>query len=213
MAAYKTISIATAVEKGQVASSVPFLLTLDITVKDVQTGTTGVEFRLVKNTENLTIGGQLYTAADFDIELKEESGAQPQVTLSVPDFSRSIMGMIEPYGGGVGSTVIIGVVNAARLSDPPEVQQFFEVTGTSASEYHVSFTLGAENPLMKLFPRRQQTRDYCTWKYKDPRTCRYSGGLPTCDLTLNGANGCKAHANAVNFGGFPGINNAGSRYV
>jgi phage-related protein len=212
MPAYKTISIATTIEKNKIASDVPFVVTLDITVKNAADGTTGAIFRIVKNTEDLTIGGNVYTAADFNVELKEESGAQPQITVSIADYGRAIQQMIEPYGGGVGSSVIVGVVNVARLSAPPEVQEFFEVTGTSASDYHVMFTLGAENPLMKLFPRRQQAKDYCAWLYKSLTTCRYAGPKTTCDLTLNGANGCKAHQNEINFGAFPGINNAGARY-
>jgi len=32
-----------------------------------------------------------------------------------------------------------------------------------------------------------------------------SGGLATCDLTLEGPNGCRAHNNTRNFGGFPAI--------
>jgi phage-related protein len=120
---------------------------------------------------------------------------------------------MEIYGGGVGFKVVVGVLNTGRLSAPPEVQEFFEVMSASASEYVVSFTLGAENPLSKIFPRRLQVKNFCAWRYKDPSTCGYSGGLSSCDLTLNGVNGCKAHNNEANFGAFPGINNAGSAYV
>jgi hypothetical protein len=33
----------------------------------------------------------------------------------------------------------------------------------------------------------------CVWQYKDGINCDYAGGLPTCDFTLDGANGCIAH--------------------
>lgn len=33
----------------------------------------------------------------------------------------------------------------------------------------------------------------CTWRYKDPDTCTYAGGLATCDFTLDGPNGCQVH--------------------
>jgi hypothetical protein len=32
-----------------------------------------------------------------------------------------------------------------------------------------------------------------------------SGGLPACDYTLDGPNGCRAHMNTLNFGGFPSL--------
>lgn len=41
----------------------------------------------------------------------------------------------------------------------------------------------------------------CTWVYKDPRTCGYSGGLTSCDHTLKGVNGCDVHANSHRYGG------------
>jgi hypothetical protein len=209
----KVISIATTIEKNRVASTVAFVVTLDIAVINPATGSTVETLYLVNNTEDLTVNGKVYTATKFDIELKEESGAQTSVTLSMVDFTKAIISKMETYGGGVGFGVIVGVLNTARLSAPPEVQEFFEVTGAQASEYNISFTLGAENPLSKIFPRRLQTKKFCTWRYKDAATCGYTGGLTSCDLTLNGVNGCKAHNNEANFGAFPGINNAGSRYV
>jgi phage-related protein len=33
----------------------------------------------------------------------------------------------------------------------------------------------------------------------------YSGGLATCDHTLDGANGCRAHEHSRNYGGFPAL--------
>lgn len=38
------------------------------------------------------------------------------------------------------------------------------------------------------------------------------GPLETCDLTLQGPNGCAAHNNTGNFGGFPGLNANAYRY-
>jgi phage-related protein len=32
-----------------------------------------------------------------------------------------------------------------------------------------------------------------------------AGGISSCDYTLDGANGCRAHQNALNYGGFPAI--------
>jgi hypothetical protein len=40
-----------------------------------------------------------------------------------------------------------------------------------------------------------------------------TGIMPSCDLSLQGPNGCAAHNNTQNFGGFPGLNDNGYRYV
>ena len=202
------LSIASVIEKNRVASDVPFLIALEVAIKDPITSALIETVRLVKNSEDLTINGFLYTAAAFDIELKEEAASQPSITLSVKDFTRSIITKMESYGGGVGFGVIVSVVNAGALSSPPEATLFFEVIGSSAANYVVQFQLGAENPLYRIFPRRVQAKDFCGWKYKDQITCKYAGAIPSCDLTLNGPNGCKAHSNEVRFGAFPGINNA-----
>lgn len=36
-------------------------------------------------------------------------------------------------------------------------------------------------------------RKSCVWQYKDGINCTYSGDIPTCDLSFEGANGCVAH--------------------
>jgi phage-related protein len=215
MPANKSLSIATVLEKNKVASAVPFLLCLDVTVVDPSTQSDVETLRLVKNSENVTWNGNVYTAAEFDVELKEEAGAQPEINLTVVDYTKTIAQRLESYGGGVGFKVTVSVVHGTTGTLPslkPEVQFFFEIIGASVSEYVCSFTLGAENPLTKLFPRRLQVKNFCAWRYKDPATCKYAGGIVGCDFTLSGPNGCKAHNNEANFGAFPGINNAGSRY-
>lgn len=42
----------------------------------------------------------------------------------------------------------------------------------------------------------------CELAYKGPE-CGYTGGLPTCDKTLRGANGCQIHGNSHRFPGAP----------
>jgi phage-related protein len=213
--AAKSLSVLTAIEKSKIASAIPFLVCIDVKVIDPATSAVIETLHIVNNTEDITWNGVLYTAAKFDIELKEESGAQPEVNLSIVDYTKVVQQRMDAYGGGVGFQVVLSVVRGdptTLATDKPEAQAFFEVVGAMAAEYAAVFTLGAENPLMKIFPRRTQSKNFCSWRYKDPTTCRYAGGLVSCDLTLSGPNGCKAHDNEQNFGAQPGINNAGSRY-
>ncbi|CDT54306.1 Putative Phage-related protein-like (fragment) [Vibrio coralliirubri] len=82
----------------------------------------------------------------------------------------------------------------------------FQVTGASAKNYEVSWTLGAMDLLRVRTPRRRQMRNRCCWRYKS-KECGYTGAQKYCDLSLQGLNGCTAHDNEGNFGGFPGITN------
>ncbi|MFP3422090.1 hypothetical protein R0K19_22225, partial [Bacillus sp. SIMBA_161] len=75
----------------------------------------------------------------------------------------------------------------------------------NSQDYTLSFVLGMENPLSLRLPRRMQRRDRCQWQYKGPE-CKYTGGLKSCDYSLQGPNGCSAHNNEENYAGFPGIN-------
>lgn len=208
----KALSVASIIEKNKLSSDVPFLVCLDIRVIDPVTSATVETLNLVRNSEDITYNGILYKAIMFDIELKAESGAQAAVTLTVTDYTKAIQGRMEAYGGGVGFLVAVIVVNGGALDQPPEIIEDFEVTGASAANYVATFELGVENALARYFPRRKQTRDFCQWRYKDPNTCGYTGGMPTCDLTLQGTNGCAAHGNTKRFGAYPGLNSNGARY-
>lgn len=207
----KSLSIASIIEKNRLSSDVPFVVALDIEVVNPGTGSVVETLHLVRNTEALTFNGHTYEPASFDIELKEEAGAQQTVTLSIKDYSRAVQGRMQAYGGGIGFSVTVMVVNTGNLGQGAEIVEYFEVVGANAANYVCSFTLGAENHLSKTFPRRRQTRDFCQWRYKDPETCKYSGPMTSCDLTLYGPNGCQAHGNTVRFGAFPGINSRGVR--
>lgn len=208
----KSLSVATILEKNRLSSDVPFLITLDIDVRDPATGGVVETLHFVRNTEQVTFNGNTYEPASFDINLDEEAGALKSVQLTINDFSRTVQQYMQLYAGGVGFSVTVGVVNAAALDQPPEIQEFFEVTGAESAKFVCTFTLGAENTVAKTFPRRRQTRDYCQWRYKGEE-CGYTGGLPSCDLSLKGSNGCEQHGNVIHFGAFPGINQRGVRSV
>ena len=207
----KSLSIASVIEKNRISSDVPWLVCVDIGVIDPANGNLVETGHYVRNSEDIVFNGSTYLAAVFDIELKEESGSQQSVRLSFKDYSLLVQRKMQNYGGGVGFAITIMVVNAAALSQAPEIIEHFEVTGAESANYDCSFTLGAENGITKVFPRRKQTKDYCQWRYKG-EDCKYVGSMPTCDLSLKGANGCSAHGNVVHFGAFPGINTRDVNY-
>lgn len=199
------LTVATIIEAHQVASDVAFIELIDVEVLD-SNGSFVEMLRFCKNTENITFDGNTYVAANFDLNIKNQAGEEPNISLTARDVTGIIRQSMENYGGGVGFNVTMTVVNTAKLSDPPEVQESFEVTSASANGVSVTFQLGAENPLRLGFPLGKHYRDRCRHKYKGAR-CKYSGGLASCDYSYDGANGCAAHSNQANFGGFRGMKN------
>jgi hypothetical protein len=207
------ISVASVIEKNRLASDVPYLALLEIQVPDAATGTVLETLRYVNNTEDVVRGGNTYMAVQFSLDVKAELGGMPNVSLNFFDFAQEVLSKMNDNAGGIGFKVTISVISADNLDGDAEVTEFFEVVDASASNYQVSFTLGAENALNRQFPKRIQRRDFCQWIYRDPQTCRYNGSIAACDHTLEGGNGCRVHQNVVNFGGCPSLVPQGSLYV
>ena len=206
-----SLSIASIIEKNRISSEVPWLILLDIAVVDPATLMTVETLHLARNVDPVTFNGVTYAPAAFDISLKAEAGSQQEISLSIKDYTLAVQQRMQDYGGGIGFNVTVMVVNAGNLGQNPEVAEYFQVTAAETANYECSFTLGAENNITKAFPRRRQSKDYCQWRYKGPE-CGYTGSMPSCDLSLKGPNGCKAHQNVVHFGAFPGINSRDFRY-
>ncbi|MFW6855393.1 hypothetical protein ACODYM_29300 [Burkholderia gladioli] len=199
------ISVANVIEKNRLSSDIPYVLLMKVDLQDMATGSTVESLYFANCPDPVPWGGQTYAAAQFSIDLQQEAGEMPQLTLSALDYAQALIKPINQYGGGVGMPVTVTVINAGDTAGDPELQEFFEVISCEVSNYNVQFTLGAENGLAKTFPKRVQRRDFCTWVYRDPSTCAYVGSLTSCDRTLHGPNGCSAHANSINFGAYPSI--------
>lgn len=194
------LSVATAIEKNKIASDVAFILLLEIDIHD-QLGTYIETLRLAKNSEDLTYQGSIFTAANFDADLKLDVEEEPSLQINAEDPTGFIRERMETYGGGVGSTCKLMIVNTGNLSQPPEVEETFEVVSSTSEGYRVSFKLGIENPLTIRFPRRVMYRDQCPLIFKGAE-CRYAGPDETCTFTYDD---CRGKGNAVNFGGFRGL--------
>lgn len=203
-----SLSIADVIDKNKIASENAWLILLTVNIRG-DFGEVVETLHLVKNNENITYHGQLYTAVDFNVSIQNATNEEPSMTITAFDASGFLREKMEDFNGGIGSTVTMTVVNAGNLTAPPELQETFDVRGATAPDMNVEWTLGTENPLRNRFPLRDQYRDRCGFQYKG-RRCKYSGPMKSCDYTKDGPNGCKAHNNLVNFGGFPSLmNNSG----
>jgi len=207
----KSFSVINAIEKNKLASDNSFLVLLEIQLVDTDTGLTVDTVFVANNNEDVTYDLNVYVAFPFDITLKQEAGGVPEITMTAKDFQKILTKQIGELSGATGSKVIMRVVNTGNLTAEPELEETFDVIDSSASDFSINIKLGAENALRRRFPNSMQMRDRCRRKYKSAE-CGYVGALASCDLTLQGANGCGVHANSVNFGGFPGLKGRGIRY-
>ena len=201
------LSLATAIDKNRVASSVVYLILLEVDIRDPDVGNVIETIRCVNNNEAVTFRGQTYVTTPFNLSVTSDKDTSPSAQLEVYDIGQTLQARLQAYGRSLDWPARIYVVNASAPDEPTlELRYDFDILSAVAKDdsYTLSFTLGAENPLTLRFPPRQQFRNRCFWKYKGLE-CAYSGPKPSCDYTLDGANGCRAHDNAVNYGGFPGI--------
>lgn len=206
-----SFSVINAVEKNKIASANAWIVLLEIQFVDTDTGLVAETKFVANNNEDVTFDSNVYVAFPFDIKMKHEAGGVPQISLTAQDFQKVLLNKMNKYSGATGSTVIMRVVNSANLTADAELEEFFEIIDSDANDYMVSFQLGAENTLTRRFPNNVQMRDRCRWRYKSD-DCGYVGAEPSCDLTLQGDNGCSIHVNSPNFGGYPGLKGTGIRY-
>lgn len=205
------ISLVAAREKNLIASDTTYLVMLEVDLRDAS-GTLVETLYLVNNTENVTRNTITYTAFPFSVDLQYEAGGQPSLKVMAQDITLDIQSRMQSYGGGVGSDVRVLVIHQDNLDGDPELIEYFKIMNAGSDDHIVNFTLGTQSMLGREIPRRRQLKDRCSWRYKSAE-CGYTGGLADCDYTLNGPNGCSAHNNTINFGGFPGLKSTGMRYV
>lgn len=171
----------------------------------------------------------------FPVKISEltisTDGSVDKPTISVGNVTREIMYYVEQYDGLVNRKVIVKKVfkrfldkiytpNVDGTVDEevnPEksitsyIREEFIIDSYAADEKVVRFFLEPIIDLdVKLPRRRYLDSNSCSFKYKDPETCKYSGDLPTCYKNLTA---CKEHSNTINFGGFAGLDSTNQRRI
>lgn len=217
------LSIAANAERHKLASGEPWLLLMDLVWPGAQAAspdTPQQHLRLVRDVDPCTFdagdgnGPQQYQPFNFtmgDIDLSS-TGKVPTLEIQASNVMRVVQTLIEQYAGVVGATVYLYAVNAANPAGEPDLMLQFTVAQSICDAKTVRLKLGAPSPLRRLFPIHMYRPNYCISQYKSGIGCTYSGDMPSCTHTLDGATGCEAHfpANAVlPFGGFPGISSSG----
>lgn len=187
-------------EKNRLDSTGAWLLTIDLTLPDATTR------YLVRNNEDIVFQGQTYAKANFQVEGVQEDakGAISQVQLRVADITQALEYDLQAQGGGLGSTVLLRVINTAYLAENyADLELSLEVMRCTSKAGWITWTLSIPNPYRKRFPLLKTRGDYCNWvRWYKGAECGYTGALATCKGTLED---CRAHNNSARFGGQPGL--------
>lgn len=197
----KTISALWKTAKNKLSGASPWVWLYEI---EVPTTPTATILRYAEYTEPVVWQGN--TFQPFPIshsEINESSeGRINAVTVTVSNVMREIQAYLEEWDYLSGAPVRIICVN---LSDSSYSQmRDLAVSSTQYNDKAVTFTLSLNFDIVGKKIGRTAYRDKCAWVYKSAE-CAYSGAIALCDKTLGGQNGCRVHANAVRFGGMPGI--------
>ncbi len=73
-------------------------------------------FRFVRNTENITSRGDVYTACPFDLDILNDNDQPPRATLTFPNVDRAIGIKLSEIVGP--PQITIEVVSSAHLDEP-----------------------------------------------------------------------------------------------
>lgn len=181
--------------------------------------------RLVRNSETVNYRGADYFPFPIAHEptKKQNSAGLPLMQLSVSNVTREIIAKLEAHDGLIGQLVTVSLVSETQLgtSGAPLAEDSAKIVNVSVDTSAANFTLGTSDIYNRSVPKLRVTRYSCRHQYQDaacgyslPTTSPYY--LPTCDKTLDGANGCRAHGisyesegippiHPLRFGGFPGV--------
>lgn len=147
----------------------------------------------------------------------DSAGGLPTIEVQASNVTREIAAYAWDTRGFSGLPFAMHVLHKATLGSGDSILSL-QLTATSCTIDSLLITarLGAPPWLEYEVPADTYGRNQCQHVYKEEATCRYRGTLPTCDLSLFGANGCVVHgddevANGLPrmhprlYGGFPAI--------
>lgn len=159
-------------------------------------------FRITNNHEPVTWGGNVYEPFEIshgDIS-QGDDGKINDVTISVGNAEGIIQYYVEHYEI-IGKNIRI----IQLIGDGEAIEGTLVIKGCKATKSQVDFTAGLGLEVMKrTIPSRRMYSRFCSFKFRDAMTCKYSGTDTKCDRSFDD---CKRKGNIVNFGGFPGIIN------
>ncbi|SDI54086.1 hypothetical protein [Propionivibrio dicarboxylicus] len=168
---------------------------------------------LVPNNEDITWNGNVYEAFALEVgELKQQSdGSFISFQVGVANQTQAVQPYLEETHGLVGCKCRLIVVNSSLLNEVvADLICVYDIIGAEADEDWVRFTLGRPSLFKRRFPPFRAQPRSCPLRFGKAR-CGYSGSeFTSCGGTLDD---CRERGNSVRFGGRPGLQAKGARYI
>lgn len=166
--------------------------------------------RIVDDVEQFTFQGNIYYPAGLMIEESDakSDGSLEGVTLAVANVSRDLTQLLEDESLD-GCDILIRQFH--RSSSVDVIDQSYEIVNSIMGWKDVQFLLGHTNLFKRPIPKNDFSKTTCRLIYKGI-ACGYALALLSCDKTLDGLNGCRAHGDDEVLNGFPRLhpNNFGA---
>lgn len=204
----KSLDTATTLAKNASEGSDVFLHLMEVTISDPMLGTTILRF--ARSTESVSAGGDTYSPFPFTVgEVTEDlTGEMREVAVGILDLTGAVSAFLKDNDVD-GAKVVMHIAFWNGTSYAITSSETYTVMGYAADYEKITLQLGGRNYLEALFPSRPLDRTRCGFEYRGT-LCTYAADSDgsvreSCDFTLNGPNGCKAHNNEERFGGFPSL--------
>jgi len=143
----------------------------------------GGTLRYAANTEDVSYGGNTYTAFNFSIGgfTCDSEGEIPELTMTVTNVGYVLQDYMRTCNGLVGGTISFVQVNTDYLAeDYGDDVVSMTIVGTENRWPDVSFTLGVPPAVRYRVPEDRFNPHSCRHKFKSTR-CGYTGALTTCN--------------------------------
>ncbi len=172
----RTIPATARAKKGLIATAGAWLVLVDVDYA----GSNIV--RYVNNQENVTFGGNTYTAQPFLLSPANESikGELPRTSISIYDPDLTLKTVLQDYDGLSGGTITIRRVYYETAAVPVDSEVVFVSTILDSrwddAQSMVVFAVGISTPLTFRFPRSRYISSICRHKFRWG-FCRYGEGV------------------------------------
>ena len=137
----KSLPLALRQAKNAFGQDSPWLPLLELTLPAPD----NTVFRVVPNNEDIVFQGNTYTAFPVQIELPKESskGDIPTIKMMMSNLTGVLQSHLEALNGGIGSTIVLTIVNAAHLAeDYAELTLNFDVLSVECNASWIVLTCG-----------------------------------------------------------------------
>lgn len=162
---------------------------------------------LASNDQDVMFDGKTWRAFPFKITQVSDKGDGnlSSIQIAVANQTGEISALVvknRGFGGQKATLILVVRDSGGTVSEA--FRQTFTVRKSQVRDNAAVFEMNRQDIMSLPFPSQLFFRDRCRFFYKGG-LCGYTGALVTCDRTLRGPNGCDAHSNTTQHGGFPGI--------